>query len=295
MIYTITFNPSLDLYIDIDDFKIGKTNRTLNECYHLGGKGLNVSEVLAALGIDSTAVTFTGGFVGEEINKRIALKPYRSHLIPVSSLSRINLKFNDTEINLKGITICEKEIKKLYDYLEILQQNDVVIISGKVNSELTIISYLCKYLHKKDVMYILDNYDIALDTLKYQPFLIKPNLDELHRLFNDDQKDISEALKELSDRGAKNVIVSMGKDGSMAVLDGIVYKCDPIAIECVNAVGSGDSMIAGFVGAYLLKRDHLKAYRLAAAAAMANAVSMDLPSFNDIKAFYHQISIKRCL
>ena len=192
MIYTITFNPSLDLYLDIDDFKIGKTNRTLNEYYCLGGKGLNVSEVLAALGIDSTAVTFTGGFIGDEINKRIALKPYRSHLIPVSSLSRINLKFNDTEINLKGITICVNDIAKLYDYLEILDKDDVVIISGKVNSELTIINDLCKYLYEKGIMYILDNYDIALDTLKYRPFLIKPNLDELHRLFNDDQKDISE-------------------------------------------------------------------------------------------------------
>lgn len=295
MIYTITFNPSLDLYLKTDDFKLNMTNRAIKEEYILGGKGLNVSKVLSELNIKSQAITFCGGFIGEEIAKRMSVEPYDSHIIKIPSLSRINIKLKDTEINLKGPLLKDDDIDKLFDYLSDLNKQDLVIISGKINGDPDVIHKLCRFLNERHITFILDNYDGGLEVLKYEPLLIKPNTQELKFLFKNETKDLDyiKYIYELKRKGAKNIIISLGKEGSLALLDGRLYSYSPGYMQAINTVGAGDSMIAGFSGGLLLTRDLIKAYHLAIACSNACVTGFSLPSLRSIIDHYSQITIQK--
>ena len=295
MIYTITFNPSLDLYLDIDDFKIGKTNRTLSESYHLGGKGLNVSEVLSTLKTANTAVTYVGGFVGREIKTLLDAKPYQKIVFEKSDgLSRINIKFASTEINQSGLYLNDGDLAALYDLLSDLKPSDLLVISGKLNAKEDTLKELLAYLHKRGFPYVLDSYDINADDLQYSPFLIKPNLTELESLSRQTLKNESEiidAIFDLRARGAVNIIASLGNKGSLALLKGQLYKEEPPTLRVRNTVGAGDSLIAGFLAGHHYTNDLLKAYHLGIACAYANVTSDGLPRIEDIKEYYPKVMI----
>lgn len=111
MIYTVTFNPSLDYIVSVDDFQLGLTNRTRSELLLPGGKGVNVSVILKNLGIESTALGFVAGFTGAEITRKVEEMGVRSDFIPVKEgISRINVKLKSidgTEINGMDRTLGE--------------------------------------------------------------------------------------------------------------------------------------------------------------------------------------------
>ena len=295
MIYTITFNPSLDLYIGIDDFKIGRTNRTLSESYRLGGKGLNVSEVLSTLKTANTAVTYVGGFVGREIKTLLDAKPYQKIVFEKSDgLSRINIKFASTEINQSGLYLNDGDLAALYDLLSDLKPSDLLVISGKLNAKEDTLKELLAYLHKRGFPYVLDSYDINADDLQYSPFLIKPNLTELESLSRQTLKnegEIIDAIFDLRARGAVNIIASLGNKGSLALLKGQLYKEEPPTLRVRNTVGAGDSLIAGFLAGHYYTNDLLKAYHLGIACAYANVTSDGLPRIEDIKEYYPKVMI----
>ena len=304
MIYTITFNPSLDLNMEVDEFVLSHTNRAKTEELLLGGKGINVSTVLKNLGMDNTAIFYAAGFTGDEIEKRVHDFGIKSECIKLEDgLSRINVKIKNidgTEINGLGPNIPSEKVDELLEKLKKLKDGDVLILAGSIPSSMpnTIYSDILNIVSMKDIKVVVDaTGELLLNTLKYKPFLIKPNNHELEDIFGvkfTDKESIISYAKKLKDMGAKNVLVSMAGDGALLVADDYkVYESEAPAGKVINAVGAGDSMVAGFVagcmndeGILLDDIDYKYAFRLGLSAGSASAFSSNLATKEEIINLY---------
>lgn len=283
MIYTVTLNPSIDYIVRLDELKTGITNRTTSEEYYIGGKGINVSCVLAELGIKSTALGFVAGFTGEAIEKGLKNPKITADFITLKSgISRINIKIKageETEINCQGPHIDEEELLNLFDKIDNIQSGDTLIIAGNIPNTLPddVYERIIERLDGKDVRIVVDaTKKLLVNSLKYEPFLIKPNRQELSEIFDTTVKTESDVVKyaqELQKMGAKNVLVSLGGDGALLVDEfGKVHKEGVIkGHKVLNTVGSGDSMVAGFVAGYIDKNDYAYALKLGSACGNATA------------------------
>ncbi len=274
MIYTVTFNPSIDYIVEVDDYKEGRVNRTDKELFYAGGKGINVSIVLRNLGIDSTAIGFIGGFTGDAIESLLALNGIKTDFIRSGGgNSRINVKMrtraktdaqqgNDastqqsdgcyTEINGMGPDISDIDIRALYDKLSRLTYGDYLVLAGSIPSSVpnTIYRDIMDFLKDKGVRIIVDaTGKLLMNVLEYKPFLVKPNDLELGEIFSVSIDNYDDALMyagKLQDMGAENVLVSMGDKGAVLLADK-GYSHMPPSGRVVNPVGAGDSMVAGFI------------------------------------------------
>lgn len=295
MIYTITFNPALDYLIKMQDFQIGEINLSREEYILPGGKGINVSIILKTLGVDSTAFGFIAGFVGEEIEKKVKEYGVKADFIKIeNSISRINVKITtpseETAVNSKGPFIDEPYIKLLYKKIEKIENGDTLILSGSIPEGMKkdIYQNICKKLKEKDIKIVVDaTGDLLLKTLRYHPFLIKPNQYELGEIFNVKISTYEEAIeygKKLQLQGAQNVLVSMGNMGAVLLDEnGYSYKMQALNKEKrVNTVGAGDSMVAGFVSGYQLFGNYEKALQMGMAAGTATAQSVFLATKDEI-------------
>ena len=282
MIYTVTFNPSLDYIVSVDDFKLGLTNRTSSELMLPGGKGINVSIVLKNLGIESTALGFMAGFTGKEIARRLEEDGVTSDFIQIEEgISRINLKLKSidgTEINGSGPKIPKEKVEELMKRLNTMKEGDVLFLAGSIPASMPddIYSRIMKELKDKGIMIVVDaTKDLLLNVLEYHPFLIKPNNHELGEIFGkvlESEADIVEYAKKLQEMGAVNVLISMAGDGAILVTeDGTVSSKKPPKGTVVNSVGAGDSMVAGFLAGWLNTGDYEKALELGTAAGSATA------------------------
>lgn len=283
MIYTVTLNPSIDYIVRLDELKTGITNRTTSEEYYIGGKGINVSCVLAELGIKSTALGFVAGFTGEAIEKGLKNPKITADFITLKSgISRINIKIKageETEINCQGPHIDEEELLNLFDKIDNIQSGDTLIIAGNIPNTLPddVYERIIERLDRKDVRIVVDaTKKLLVNSLKYKPFLIKPNRQELSEIFDTTVKTESDVVKyaqELQKIGAKNVLVSLGGDGALLVDEfGKVHKEGVIkGHKVLNTVGSGDSMVAGFVAGCIDKNDYAYALKLGSACGNATA------------------------
>ena len=263
MIYTITFNPSLDYTISVRGFETGKINRTEHESIFAGGKGINVSMVLRNLGTDSTALGFIAGFTGKEIERRLKEQGIQTDLIEAEEgYSRINVKMKDgkieTEINGAGPVIKEAQIHALYEKLDRLTNEDLLVISGSVPSCLPDDMYerILERLAGKDIPVVVDAAGGLLKkVLPYHPFLVKPNNHELGDIYGVNLKTRKEVIpyaEKMRAQGAQNVLVSMAGEGAvLAAEDGKIYECAAPKGVVRNSIGAGDSMVAGFIEAYL--------------------------------------------
>lgn len=297
MIYTVTFNPSLDYVVSLDGFALGRTNRTVEERLFPGGKGINVSLVLRELGLESTALGFTAGFVGQEIERRLEELGLRCDFIPLSSgCSRINVKlkdFNGTEINGMGPEIGTKEWERLSGRLEALGQGDVLVLAGSIPRSLppTVYGDILGRLSGRGVLTAVDaDGSLLTEALAHQPFLVKPNHHELGGIFGVEIRSREEALsyaKRLQTMGAKNVLVSMAGEGAvLADQNGESHQLPAPEGRLVNAVGAGDSMVAGFLAGWLKTGDFGCALRMGLSAGSATAFSEGLAAGDRIQAVY---------
>ena len=239
MIYTVTFNPSLDYIVSVDDFKLGLTNRTSSELILPGGKGTNVSTVLKNLGLESTALGFVAGFTGNEIVKRLNDMGIKSDFISIENgISRINLKLKSidgTEINGAGPDISEEKVNELMDKLNQLKEGDVLVLAGSIPSSMSDNIYrdIMADLKDRGVMIVVDaTKDLLLNVLEYHPFLIKPNNHELGEIFDVKLTTREEVIpygRKLQEKGARNVLVSMAGEGAVLIAeDGQVLRiCFP--------------------------------------------------------------------
>ena len=284
MIYTVTFNPALDYVISVDHFTPGKINRTVSENMICGGKGINVSALLANLGYESKALGFVAGFTGAEIEKRAKELGFVSDFIHVKNgMSRINVKMKsdeETEINGMGPDIRPEDVDALFKKLDGLKEGDVLVLSGSIPSMIShhIYEEIMRRLEGRGIRTVVDaEKDLLLDVLPLKPFLIKPNNHELGQMFGRELKteeEIIECGKELQNRGAVNVLVSMAGDGALLVAeDGHIYKEGVCKGTVKNSVGAGDSMVAGFLAGYLEKADYESALKLGTASGGATAFS----------------------
>ena len=295
MIYTVTFNPSLDYIVSVDNFTPGKVNRTCKEIMFPGGKGINVSIVLKNLGMDSTILGFIAGFTGEEIRRQVLEMGCREDMIPIpNGLSRINVKLRsneESEINGMGPFIDDTAIKALYCKLDKLQKGDVLILAGSIPSCMPETMYfdIMKYLAEKEVLIAVDaTKDLLLNVLPCHPFVIKPNNHELGEIFHveiKEKEDVITYAKKLQEQGARNVLVSMAGDGAVLVAeDGSVYTSEAPKGKVVNSVGAGDSMVAGFVYGYLTSGSYETAFKTGISCGSASAFSENLATREEVEA-----------
>lgn len=294
MIYTVTFNPSLDYVVALDSLHLGSINRTKDEELFPGGKGINVSQVLWELGVPNRILGFKAGFTGDALEKMLAAKGCPSELIPVQQgFTRINVKVRggqETAVNGHGPAISEKDLKKLLTKLEQLKPEDMLVLSGSGPSGCSPALYreIAMLMEKHCVPCVVDAEGALLtNALEASPFLVKPNKEELEGMLGrkfSTAEELAAGVRELRDAGAKNVLVSLGGEGALlAAEDGRIYQEAAPEGTVVNTVGSGDSMVAGFIAGYLKYKDYGQALHWGICAGSATAFSLGLATGTDIK------------
>ena len=298
MIYTVTFNPSLDYIVSVDDFKLGLTNRTSSELMLPGGKGINVSIVLKNLGIQSTALGFMAGFTGKEIARRLEEEGVASDFIQIEEgISRINLKLKSidgTEINGSGPKIPKEKVEELMKRLNTMKE--VLFLAGSIPASMPddIYSRIMKELKDKGIMIVVDaTRDLLMNVLEYRPFLIKPNNHELGEIFEvtlKTREDVIPYGRKLQEKGARNVLISMAGEGAVLIAEnGEVYSLPAPKGTLVNGVGAGDSMVAGFMTGWMEKQDYEHAFRMGVATGSASAFSEYLATRPEVEEVYKQL------
>ncbi len=300
MIYTVTFNPSLDYIVRLDHLETGSINRTKYEQILGGGKGINVSIVLANLGIRSTALGFIAGFTGQEIERQLASFGCRSDFIQLpEGTSRINMKIKadvETEINGQGPHIPPAALQQLFGQLARLRTNDTLVLAGSIPNTLPddIYEHIMEQLQGRGIHIVVDaTCNLLLNVLKYHPTLIKPNNHELGEMFGVVLKTDQEIIlyaKKLQERGARHVLISMAGDGAMLLTEsGEVFRTPAPKGILVNSVGAGDSMVAGFLTGYTETHSLEQAFYMGVATGSASAFSTNLATRPEVDALLQTI------
>ena len=300
MIYTVTFNPSLDYIVSTNNFELGKTNRTTYEQMLAGGKGLNVSTVLKNLGIENKALGFIAGFTGKEIERMTKESGLNCDFITLEhGFSRINVKMKDfdgTELNGMGPVISKEALEQLMIQLRTLKKGDMIVLAGSIPSSMkhSIYHDIMAELTLNGVEFVVDaTKDLLLNVLEYRPFLIKPNNHELGEIFDVELKTKHSVIpyaKKLQEMGARNILVSMAGEGAVLLSeDGEVFMLGAPKGTLVNAVGAGDSMVAGFLAGWIESNNFYHAFKMGVASGSASAFSELLATKEEIQKVYQLI------
>lgn len=300
MIYTVTFNPALDYILELDKLEIGKIQKSKTELILPGGKGINVSTVLTNLEVENIALGYKAGFVGAEIERLLKNMNVKTDFIDLEEgNSRINVKVSaeeETAINTNGPKISESKILELLEKLKNLTENDFLVLSGSIPSSIKddIYEKICGIVREQNVRIVVDaTKNLLVQALKYNPFLIKPNNEELGEIFGVDIHTKEDAYvygKKLKEMGAQNVLVSMGKIGA-ALIDenGKEHFLKSPEGKRVNTVGSGDSMVAGFIAGFLKYNNYNDALRMGVSAGSASALSKYLATKEEVYNLFNNI------
>lgn len=293
MIYTVTFNPAIDYVVELVSFNIGEINRTTREYMNLGGKGVNVSRVLTNLEVPNVALGFVAGFTGDALRtglERMGVKTDFISLEEGNTRINVNIKgVEETDINARGPEIPNSAIDELFKKLDNLQSGDTLVLAGSIPTSLPNDMYerIMERLYGKDIRFVVDaTRDLLVKSLKYEPFLIKPNNHELGEIFGLELTTDNEIIyyaRELKKQGAKNVLISMAGDGAILVDENdVAHKIGTPKGKVKNSVGAGDSMVAGFCAGYLEKGDYKYALRMGTAAGSASAFSESLATKQEV-------------
>lgn len=301
MIYTVTLNPAIDYVVRLAaPMQAGAVNRAAGEDYVLGGKGINVSGVLAELGCPSVALGFVAGQTGVWLEAGLRAQGLQTDFIHLGQgMTRINVKVKDgqeTELNGIGPVIPDEAMQALQQKLAALQPQDVLVLAGSVPASLPGNTYevLLSGLRNKQVRTVVDASGALLaKVLPLAPFLIKPNREELAELVGrvlPDEEAVAQAARELQQQGARNVLVSMAGDGALLLDEtGALHRSAAPQGKVVNSVGAGDSMLAGFVAGFLQTGSYQEALRLGTACGSATAFSLGLARKAQIDALLAQL------
>lgn len=302
MIYTVTLNPSIDFIVRLDSLELGAVNRMASDDKYVGGKGINVSRILKRLGQDSTATGFVGGFTGRFIEEGLTAEGITHRFVQVDQDTRINVKVKadlETEINGAGPVISSGQMAELESLLANLTADDVVVFAGSAPASLGngVYKTLIPLVRERGAQVVCDfEGQTLLDSLTYQPLLVKPNNHELESIFGVELKgidDVERYAREILAKGAQNVIVSMAGDGALLVTQEAAYFAKPIKGQVKNSVGAGDSMVAGFTGSLVETNDPIEALKWGVACGTATAFSDDLADANFINHIYNQVEVEK--
>ena len=285
LIYTVTMNPCLDYVVELEQVKLGRTNRAKDTNIRVGGKGINVSLMLNQLNVENKATGFVAGFTGNEITAQLNREGIVAEFLTVSGLSRINVKLwakEETEVNGTGPMVADSDVRRLFRVLEKAEKQDILVLSGSIPATLPMNIYgeIACWAEQKRIPLVVDaTGGLLRDCLPYHPFLIKPNLQELEELFGqplESDEDVLRAADGLREAGAQNVLVSMGAGGALLVTKDAVYGAQAPQGKVIGTVGAGDSMVAGFLSEFSKKLDLCKALSMGVAAGSATAFSPGL-------------------
>ena len=304
MIYSVTLNPSIDFIVRVKDFQLGETNRAYEDNFFAGGKGIMVSKLLKNVKTNCVNLGFLGGFTGTFIEQNLKKLNILSDFVTVNENTRVNVKLKtetETEINCQGPKISDNEKEEFLDKIRKIKSDDFVILSGSVPSNLGNDFYITiiEILNKNGVKFTLDSSGETFSkSLKYKPFLIKPNKDELkeyaRREFKNNQEIVNYVRENLVDK-AEHVIISLGGEGALYIDKKFSLFAYPLRVKenVVNTVGAGDSVVAGFVNYMLKHNDTEKAFRFAVACGTATSFSEDIGELNFIEEIYNKLVIER--
>ena len=301
MIYTVTFNPSIDYIVRLEQFMPGEINRVNYEQILPGGKGINVSIVLKNLGHDSTALGFLAGFTGVAMQQMLHTFGVTDDFVRLGDgFSRINVKIKaerETEINGQGPVITQEAQRALFEKLDRLTRGDTLVLAGSIPNTLPDDMYerIMEYLAGRGIRIVVDaTKNLLRRVLKYRPFLIKPNNHELGEMFGIELKtddDIIFHAKKLQEEGATNVLISMAGDGAILLTsEGVFYRSAAPKGTLVNSVGAGDSMVAGFLAGFMESDgDYERAFYMGVATGSASAFSENLATREEALALLKTI------
>lgn len=302
MIYTVTLNPSIDFIVRLDHLELGSVNRMTSDDKFAGGKGINVSRILQRLDVDNTATGFIGGFTGRFVEDGLTAEGIKTNFVQVSEDTRINVKIKageETEINGAGPKISDEKLEELKAILAGLSSEDTVVFAGSAPSSLgnQVYNTLIPIAKKAGAEVVCDfEGQTLLDSLNYQPLLVKPNNHELADIFGvelNGLEDIEKYAREILAKGAKNVIISMAGDGALLVTPAAAYFAKPIKGTVKNSVGAGDSMVAGFTGEYVKSGDPIEALKWGVACGTATTFSDDLATAKFTKETYQKVEVEK--
>ena len=301
MIYTVTLNPSIDFIVRLDHLELGSVNRMTSDD-KFAGKGINVSRILQRLDVDNTATGFIGGFTGRFVEDGLTAEGIKTNFVQVSEDTRINVKIKageETEINGAGPKISDEKLEELKAILAGLSSEDTVVFAGSAPSSLgnQVYNTLIPIAKKAGAEVVCDfEGQTLLDSLNYQPLLVKPNNHELADIFGvelNGLEDIEKYAREILAKGAKNVIISMAGDGALLVTPAAAYFAKPIKGTVKNSVGAGDSMVAGFTGEYVKSGDPIEALKWGVACGTATTFSDDLATAEFTKETYQKVEVEK--
>ncbi|MFA1755460.1 1-phosphofructokinase [Fusobacterium animalis] len=304
MIYSVTLNPSIDFIVRVKDFQLGETNRAYEDNFFAGGKGIMVSKLLKNVKTNCVNLGFLGGFTGTFIEQNLKKLNILSDFVTVNENTRVNVKLKtetETEINCQGPKISDNEKEEFLDKIRKIKSDDFVILSGSVPSNLENDFYITiiEILNKNGVKFTLDSSGETFSkSLKYKPFLIKPNKDELkeyaRREFKNNQEIVNYVRENLVDK-AEHIIISLGGEGALYIDKKFSLFAYPLRVKenVVNTVGAGDSVVAGFVNYMLKHNDVERAFRFAVACGTATSFSEDIGELNFIEEIYNKLVIER--
>ncbi len=302
MIYTVTLNPSIDYIVRLDQVQVGSVNRMDSDDKFAGGKGINVSRVLKRLGIPNTATGFIGGFTGEFITDTLAEEEIETRFVQVAEDTRINVKIKadqETEINGTGPNVEPAQLEELKAILSSLTADDTVVFAGSSAKNLGNVIYkdLIALTRQTGAQVVCDfEGQTLIDSLDYQPLLVKPNNHELGDIFGvklENLDEIEKYARELLAKGAQNVIISMAGDGALLVTSEGAYFAKPIKGTVKNSVGAGDSMVAGFTGEFVKSKDAVESFKWGVACGTATTFSDDLATAEFIKETYEKVEVEK--
>ena len=302
MIYTVTLNPSIDFIVRLDHLELGSVNRMTSDDKFAGGKGINVSRILQRLDVDNAATGFIGGFTGRFVEDGLTAEGIKTNFVQVSEDTRINVKIKageETEINGAGPKISDEKLEELKAILAGLSSEDTVVFAGSAPSSLgnQVYNTLIPIAKKAGAEVVCDfEGQTLLDSLNYQPLLVKPNNHELADIFGvelNGLEDIEKYAREILAKGAKNVIISMAGDGALLVTPEAAYFAKPIKGTVKNSVGAGDSMVAGFTGEYVKSGDPIEALKWGVACGTATTFSDDLATAEFTKETYQKVEVEK--
>ncbi|WP_243342910.1 1-phosphofructokinase [Anaerococcus sp. AGMB09787] len=300
MIYTLSLNPALDHIVGTGDLKLGETNRMTYEKIKAGGKGINVTNLLKNLGEESLALGFVGGFTGRELIQLVRddLGLDEKFIKVKEGFTRINVKIKgkvETEINGPGLDIDKDALDKLFEIINTIEDGDYLFLSGSIPDSLGDDFYgkLMDSLADKKIKIIVDASGPSLTkTLTHRPYLIKPNLRELEGIFGvkiNTKDDLATYARKLREMGAENVIVSLGGDGAYMInKDNEEYFKKAYQGKIIDTVGSGDSMVGGFVYGKIHEFTDEEAFKFAVACGSATAFSPTIASKEEIYNLYEK-------
>ncbi len=304
-VYTCTMNLAIDLFIETEELLPRVVNRTIDDDIQANGKGVNVSLVLKMLGISSTALGFSGGFTGNYIAAFLKEKNIATDFVLVDGLTRINVftqvNADNTEYKLvnQGPEIQGENTQALLGKISQLEADDYLCVSGSLPRGVSpkILVEISRICHEIGVHLIIDSsYKEILDCLKYQPFLLKPNDEELAEWFGKEQLAEDEYIaysEKLIAAGAKNVLLSLGGDGAIFINKDTCLRGNSPKGKVVNTACAGDTLLGTFLAGLIQGQDTAETLRRSLAAGSSTAFQKGLTDFSDVHTLEEQIKITR--